>query len=220
MKSFALALFAASASAANTWSKSGSKVTSGDLTLTPTVKTDWSISSSKMTVTWTTQGALGKKLEKDDEAQVWWCANIESGKNLCTLWQFKSDNDVKQESKARIYQKSTTSQPSVTADSNAKDWFDKSANGYSKKSEINFTGSSAATKESVKSDSKWKVGSTSNKKGATTVNGTYKTTEDATTTTSWKKGKSFSGSIGAYLKDNSKSTKKGSKTNINVQIKK
>lgn len=110
MKTFISALLFASASAAN-WSTSGTKISAGKLTLTPKIATSWAIASTKMTTTWTTTGTLSKKLEKDDEAQVWWCVD-----DSCVLWQWKQNS---LESKVRVYQGAT----SFTAknDSNVKD---------------------------------------------------------------------------------------------------
>ena len=76
MKAFISALLFASTQAANDWSATGTKVTAGDLSITPKVATSWSVSSSKMNVTWTTTGTLSKKLEKKDVAQAWWCGNF------------------------------------------------------------------------------------------------------------------------------------------------
>lgn len=86
MKAFIASLLAGAACAATyTKSWSGTKVTAGSNSFSPTGKTSWSGTASKLSVTWQHKVAMTAALEKDDYAQTWTCY-VDGSATQCLFW--------------------------------------------------------------------------------------------------------------------------------------
>ena len=221
MKAFLASLLASATMAAETMTWTGTKATGGDLGATPKGSSSWSGTANTMAVTWTTSVTLTNKMANDDYVQAWWCMPYNS-KMDCNLWQWEMDG-TNYVIKGKNYRKSTTTLPSP-AETKPKAWFDKSANGFTAETAVEYkqTGDNKtpAKKTGESSSSNYKYASS--KVNGKSLTGAFKRTYTAAQTdTIEASGVSAKGKIGVYANDKSKSKSAGKITsNVTIGIKK
>ena len=216
MKAFISALLAGAACAASyTKSWTGTKVKAGSNEFTPSGKTSWSGTASKLSVTWQQKVTMKAVLEKDDYAQSWTCF-VDGSATECLFWQVKTPKASEWSIKFADYSQASKDKQTIAVTDNVKDKvFEVSGTKWTKKNNAEYTqkgDNKTATKVSSvtnKSSYIYKSGKINGK----TFTGEVTREYDATKSTTIKNsGLTYSkASIGVFGKDNSASgtNKKG-----------
>ena len=218
MKTFLASLLASAAVAANTKSWSGTAATGGDLKATPKASSSWSGTANSMVVTYTTTTTLSKTMSNDDYVQTWWCMPYNS-KMDCNLWQWEMDG-TNYIIKGKNYQKSTTTLDNSIPTLKPKAYFDKSGNGYTAETAVEYKQTGNNTTPAKKSATNGTYTYASSKVNSKTLTGAFKRTYTASQTdTIEASGLSATGYIGVYVNDKSKSQANGKiKKNVSMGV--